>query len=228
MTGCWAKTTPAVAVIEGWVWTTSFAGIGAMTLIAELVLGALLPSVRSVAVTVCEPVVPNVTLKLFFVPPTRVALAGKAAPVSLEVIPTLSVIVFTRFQLASTALTVTLKALLTDCVEGVPVLPVAVPGAAVSPGTRICSLTNAPAFTVREGVVLLGIVPWVTSDAVTVELPAFFRVTLRLIVPVTNEESDANAALLSLEPRWTVSLVLITFQFASTALTVTLKAVPAV
>ena len=55
---------------------------------------------------------------------------------SVEVMPTVSV-ELTGFQLASTALTVTLKLLPAVCADGVPVLPVAVPGAAVSPGSRI-------------------------------------------------------------------------------------------
>jgi hypothetical protein len=52
---------------------------------------------------------PLVTLKLC-VPATRAALAGKTAFASEEVIPTASVTVVTGFQLASTALTVTLTA----------------------------------------------------------------------------------------------------------------------
>ena len=43
------------------------------------------------------------------VPATRPALAGRVALASLELIPTVSVIVLIRFQLASTALTVTLN-----------------------------------------------------------------------------------------------------------------------
>ena len=66
----------------------------------------------------------------------------------------------TRFQLASTALTVTVN----DAAgglrrTGVPVLPVAVPGAAVSPGSRICSLANAPALIVVAGLVLAVLLP---------------------------------------------------------------------
>ena len=68
-------------------------------------------------------------------PATRAALEGSVALASVEVMPAVSVIV-TRFQLASTALTVTLKALPAVWAEGVPVLPVALPGAAVSPGSR--------------------------------------------------------------------------------------------
>ena len=47
-------------------------------------------------------------------------------------------------------------------------------------------------------------------------------------MPPTRAASAGKLALLSLEVRWTVSLVLTAFQLASTALTVTLKAVPAV
>ena len=49
--------------------------------------------------------------------------------------PTVSVEV-TGFQFASTALTVTLNVAPAVCAYGVPVLPVALPGAAVSPGSR--------------------------------------------------------------------------------------------
>ena len=57
-------------------------------------------------------------------PATSAAFAGSAALASLEVMPTVSVEV-TGFQLASTALTVTLKAVPAVCALGVPVLPVA-------------------------------------------------------------------------------------------------------
>ena len=83
-------------------------------------------------------------------PATSAALAGRVALASVEVMPAVSVIVLTRFQLASTALTVTLKALPAVWAEGVPVLPVALPGAAVSPGSKSWSLVNVPATTVIE------------------------------------------------------------------------------
>jgi len=51
----------------------------------------------------------SVTLKLF-VPTERAALAGRTALGSLEVIETVSLVLI-KFQLASTALTVTLNAL---------------------------------------------------------------------------------------------------------------------
>ena len=48
------------------------------------------------------------------------------------------------FQFASTALTVTVNEPPQSERSGAPVLPDAVPGAAVSPGSRICSFANAP------------------------------------------------------------------------------------
>jgi len=78
------------------------------------------------------PAVFNVTLNSC-VPLTSAALPGKAAFGSVEVIATVSLVV-TRFQFASTAFTVTLKEVPAVCGLGVPVLPVGVPGAAVSPG----------------------------------------------------------------------------------------------
>ena len=80
-----------------------------MTAIGELVLAVLVPSVRSLAVTVRGPAVFSVRLKLP-VPFTSAALSGRTALESDEVIPTESVAVAIKFQLASTALTVTVKA----------------------------------------------------------------------------------------------------------------------
>src|SRR5438034_7908111 len=102
----------------------------------------------SVAVTVRLPAVLRVTLNVF-VPADNAALAGRVALESLEVIPTVWVLL-TRFQFASTALAVTVKAVPAVRAVAVPVLPVAVPGAAVSPGTSNCNLTNAPAVTVSS------------------------------------------------------------------------------
>ena len=72
------------------------------------------------------------------------------------------------------------------CAVGVPVLPVAVPGAAVSPGISNCSFVNAPTLTVVEGLVLAVLLPSVTSVAVTVALPAVLKVTLKVLVPATS------------------------------------------
>ena len=108
----------------------------------------------------------KVTLKVR-VPAARVLFAGSVALASLEVIATVS-FVFTTFQFASTELTVTLKAVPAVCVEGVPVLPLAVPGAAVSPGANNCSLVKVPAVTEIDGLVLAVFVPSSKSVAVTV------------------------------------------------------------
>ena len=205
----------------------SFARAPAFTVIDELVLAVLVPSVVSVAVTVALPAVFKVTPKVF-VPATKAAFAGKLALLSEEVIATVSVAVFTRFQLASTALTLTLNAVPAVCAVGVPVLPVALPGAAVSPGARICSFANEAALTAMRGEVLAETPAWVTSEPVTVELPAVFSVKVKLRLPATSAALLGKAAFASLEVIATVSLVFTTFQFASTELTVTVKAVPAV
>ena len=112
----------------------SLANAPTFTAMAGLVFAALLPSARSVAVTVALPPVLSVRLKAL-VPEAKVALAGNVALPSLEVMPTVSVAVPTTFQLASTPLTVTVKAAPAVRGVGVPDLPPAVPGAAVSPGT---------------------------------------------------------------------------------------------
>src|SRR2546421_724295 len=145
-----------------------------------LVLAVMAPVVTSVAVRVLDPAVLRVTAKVW-VPATMAALAGRAALASLEVMPTVSVEV-TGFQLASTALTVTLKAVAAVRALGVPVLPVAVPGAAVSPGTRSCSLTKEPALTVTGELVLAVLAPSVTSVAVTVADPDVLGVTEKVWV----------------------------------------------
>jgi len=137
-----------------------------LTVMDGLVLGVFVPSVMSVAVTVALPAVFKVTLNAL-VPETRAALAGKVAIGSLEVMPTVW-FVLTTFQFTSTALTVTLNAVPAVRAVGVPVLPVEVPGAAVSPGTSNCSFTNGPLLIVMEELVLAVLVPSVTSLAVMV------------------------------------------------------------
>jgi hypothetical protein len=79
------------------------------TLIAGLVEAVLDGSDTSEAVRVALPTVLNVTLKVL-VPAERVVFAGKVALMSEEVIPAKSETVLTTFQLASTALTVRVKA----------------------------------------------------------------------------------------------------------------------
>src|SRR5260221_9099088 len=89
-----------------------------------------------------------------------------------EVNPTVSVIVLTRFQLASTALTVTLNGVSDVSAVGVPVLPVEVPGDAVSPGTNNWSLAKAPGFTVTAA----GVYPGnPVALAVIMRVPAGFE-----------------------------------------------------
>jgi len=79
---------------------------------------------------------------------------------------------------------------------------------------------------VRRG---LGFPPAPASEAVTVaSAVAWRRVTARLFVPATRFASAASVGLESLEARWTSSVVLARFQFASTELTVTLNEEPAV
>jgi len=120
----------------------------ALTVIEGLVLAVSELSVASVAVIVFVPAVFNVTVKSF-VPATRAALAGSVAAPSLDVMATLCV-EDARFQLASTAFTVTVKEEPAVRALGVPLLPVAVPASAVSPGTSSCNFEALPAFTVIE------------------------------------------------------------------------------
>src|SRR6266699_7128365 len=79
------------------------------------------------------------------VPAVSAVLAGRVGLGAEEVMPTVSLTVLTTFQLESTAFTVTLNAVPAIRALGVPVLPVAVPGAPVSPGANNCSFTNPPA-----------------------------------------------------------------------------------
>src|SRR5260370_30860090 len=124
------------------------------------------------AVTVELPALLSVTLNVL-VPATSAALAGSVAFGSLEVIDTVSVVLMT-FQFASTARMVTLKAEPADWTVGVPVLPLIVPGAALSPGTTNCNPTRPPALTGIAAVVLAVLLPSVASVAVKVALPAVF------------------------------------------------------
>src|SRR5882724_5103934 len=103
------------------------------------------------AVSVALPAVFNVTAKLLL-PPVSAALAGRIAFASLEVMATVSLVLI-KFQFASTAFTVTLKAAPVVWASGDPVLPLTVPSDAVSPGLNNCSLAKAPAFTVMSGLV---------------------------------------------------------------------------
>ncbi len=197
-----------------------------MTVVAGLVFAVIEPFDWSVAVTVDEPAVLRITENVF-VPATRAAGAGGVALASLVLSATVSV-AETGFQFASTALTVTVKLAAAVCALGVPVLPDAVPGAAVSPGMSSWSLANAPALIVVAGLVFAVIVPLVMSVEVKVALPAVFAVTANVFVPATSALFAGSVALASLEVMPTTSVALTEFQFASTAFTVTLKLAPAV
>src|SRR5439155_13597380 len=132
-------------------------------------------------------------------------------------------------RVASTALTVTLWRVPAAWALGVPVLPDAVPGAGVSPGTNNCNFTNPPALTGMGELVAAVLAPSVMSLAVTVRVPAALRVTLKLPVPPTRVALGGRLAPASDEVIPTVSATfVIRCQLASTALTVTAKAVPAV
>ncbi len=120
-------------------------------------------------------------------------------------------------------MTVTVNGALAVSAIGVPVLPVVVPAAAVSPGARICSLANAPGFTVMDGLVLAVLVPSVMSVAVTVQLPAVRFVRLKFLVPPTSAAFAGRMSFGSVHVMPKVCVTVLTrFQLASTALTVTL------
>src|SRR2546427_336968 len=131
---------PGAAVSPG-ASNCSLAKLPAFTVIEELVPEALVASLRSMAVAVRAPAVLQIRLKLP-VPPVKGALDGRVALASDETIPTVSATFAIRFQLASTAFTVTLNAAPAFWALTVPALPVAVPGAAVSPGANTWSLVN--------------------------------------------------------------------------------------
>src|SRR5262249_15557693 len=152
--------------------------------------------------------------------------AGRTAFGSLEVIATVSLVLMT-FQLVSTALTITLKAVPAVCTAGVPVLPVALPGAAVSPGTSSCSRAKAPGVTVIAELVSGVLPPSVLSEAVSVWLPMVFSVTLNVCVPEESGAAPGSDAKPSLEAKLTVSVTVVTgLKKASTALTVMLNGAP--
>lgn len=126
----------------------SFTNVLALTVMLELVLAVFVPSELSVAVTVRAPAAFIVTGNVC-VPFTSAAAAGRVAFVSLELMLTVSLTPVIKFQFVSTALTVTVKLAAALWPVGAPVLPVAVPGAADSPGARTCNFANGPGFTVR-------------------------------------------------------------------------------
>src|SRR5882672_11324675 len=103
---------------------------------------------------------------------------------------------------------------------GEPVLPVEVPGAAVSPGTSNCSLAKLPAFTVIEELTPEALVASLRSMAVAVRAPAVLQIRLKLPVPPVKGALAGRVALASDEVTPTVSATLeIRFHLADTAST---------
>src|SRR5205823_12093997 len=98
------------------------------------------------AVTVELPTVFRVMVN-DFVPDASAAFAGSVAAESLEVIFTVSFVLI-KFQFASTEFTVTLNDVPAVWPSGVPVLPLLLPGEALSPGTSNCNFEKDPTFTV--------------------------------------------------------------------------------
>src|SRR5947207_9525209 len=93
------------------------------------------------------------------------------------------------------------------CAVGVAVLPLAVPGAADSPGSRTCNLVNAPALTVTAGLVSAVFDGSVTSETVTVREPAVLKRTEPVAVPATRATFAGRRAFASvlLNPRVAVT-----------------------
>ena len=182
---------PGAAVSPG-MSSWSLAKAPPLIVVAGLVLAVIAPLVMSVAVKVALPAVFAVTERVLRAGDEG-GVGGSVALASVEVMPTVSV-EETRFQLASTALTVTLKCCPRSERTAAPVLPEAVPGAAVSPGSRIWSLLKAAALTVVAGLVLAVIAPLVTSEAVKVEEAAVFGVTESVFVPATSAALAGSAA----------------------------------
>ena len=112
---------------------------------------------------------------------------------SLVVSVTSCVTVFTRFQLSSTALTVTLNAVPAVCVVGVPVLPVLVPGAAVSFGINTCNFVAVPALIVTLPLVPVFPVPEVAVKVPVVALPVYFIPSVvRVATPELKSPAPVN------------------------------------
>src|SRR5438309_1102039 len=150
-----------------------------------------------------------------------------AALASELVIVTFGVAVLTTFQFASTALITTPLPIAAPavCAVGVAaVLPVAVPGAATSPGNRLCSFVTAPAFTVTLALVLAVNVP----PALKVKLDKVPLPASNVSFPAADSFPTRRSSDLSELVIVTFGVaVLTTFQFASTALTRTPLAIAA-
>src|SRR5688572_13364966 len=116
-----------------------------------LVCPRIEPFVRSATVSVWVPTVLRVTFNERN-PFTSAPLTGVLAAPSLEVMRTLSAL-GTWFHQASVDHTLTANACPALCDDGVPVLPVALPGSAASPGTISWTRENAAGCTTNGSLV---------------------------------------------------------------------------
>src|SRR5438876_1178078 len=96
-------------------------------------------------------------------------------------------------------------------------LPVVVPGAAVSPGSSSCSLVKAPALTLVEGEVLAVLLPSLASLAVSACDAHVLLLTESALAAMYTLSLPDGLPILSVEVRWIVSVELTGFQLASTA-----------
>ncbi len=174
--------------------TANVEGAAAATVMPALVPAVFVPSVTSLAVSVCVPAVRSSTENVPL-PADSAASAGSTAAPSLELRWTTSLTAPATLKKASTACTCTSKAAPAVCDEGVPVLPLAVPGAAVSPGTSTCSFVKAPALTENAALVPFSAPPVRVAVRVA-PAPACVSVTLQLAstpavkVPVVASPAD--------------------------------------
>ena len=112
------------------------------------------------------------------------------------------------------------------------IVEVELPFAVIEPGAALIvevAVEAAPALTVVAGLVLAVLEPSLMSVAVKVRAAGGVGVTAKVLVPATRAALPGSVAAPSeLVMRGGVGEVLTVFQLASTALTVTLKLVPAV
>src|SRR5690606_33862080 len=110
--------------------------------------------------------------------------------------------------------------------SGVPVFPVAVPGAAVAPGNNTCNLTKGPPPTTTGEPVLGNNGTPERSAAVTVWLPAVLNVVEIFRVPFCRAIEETTVAAPSVDVISTERVEGTRFQNSSVDLTVILKATP--
>src|SRR4051812_7723196 len=111
--------------------------------------------------------------------------------------------------------------------------PVKLVNVPLAPSARIAlppiAGVNCAGLTLIGGLVLEVFVPSARSLAVTVKLPLVLNARFKVCVPATRAALAGSVAVASLAVMPTISATLLTrFQFASTALTTTLKLVNAI